>query len=100
MGFSFFNVVIGFDSSDATCAHDVYLPACQDTTDSIAFGGPSQFIKIDQVSDVSGAVESEWLKEGEIHMMGINISPIRRKPPEQIISQRGGDDPFLLNDPQ
>lgn len=60
-----------FDSSDATCALDVYLPACQDTTDSIAFGGPSQFIKIDQVSDVSVAVESEWLKEGEIHMVGI-----------------------------
>lgn len=57
----------------ATCALDVYLPACQDTTDSIAFGGPSQFIKIDQVSvsDVSVAVESEWLKEGEIHMVGI-----------------------------
>lgn len=45
---------------------------CQDTTDSIAFGGPSQFIKIDQVGpDVLVAVESEWLKEGEIHMVGI-----------------------------
>ena len=70
MGFSFVNVVIGFDSSDATCALDVYLPACQDTTDSIAFGGPSQFIKIEQVSDVSVAVESEWLKEGEIRHGG------------------------------
>ena len=68
---SVYKLMMGFDSSDATCALNVYLPACQDTTDSIAFGGPSQFIKIDQVSDVSVAVEPELLKECEIHMMGI-----------------------------